>query len=99
MLGVQRGRIVGFTDQVGCVLERPIRARSPGVDLELIADVAQVLGRRSLGAQGRAQDLVAPEDAYGRVGGAVAERCQRGVVERPVQRSTAGRRLRPRFAR
>ena len=106
MLGPEGASIVALADQVRRVLERPAGARPPGLDLDLVAELAQVLGRRALGRQGRTQDLGASADADGRVLDAVPERGERGrQVERSSQADAAGggfrarRRLRPRSAR
>ena len=94
-----------LADQVRGVLECPVGAGPPGLDLDLVAELAQVLGRRALRRQGRAQDLEAAADADGRVPGPVAERRERGgEVQWSSRTEAAGRRwvirrLRPRFVR
>jgi hypothetical protein len=91
MLRPEGRRIVVLADQVWCVLERPCRARPPGLDLDLVAELAQVLSRRPFWRQGRTQDLGAAAEADGRILDAVPQRGERGPqVQRASQAEAAG---------
>jgi len=103
--GSEGCRIVAFAEEVRRMLERPSRAGSPSLDLDLVAELSDVLGGRAFGRPRRPEDLQAAADADGRILDAVPKRSDRGCeVERASQSDQAGggdadRRLKPRFAR